>query len=50
MGTFWLPNGGPKGPRLVAEGQQPSAGARSLAPVGGQTFSFIKQQNIENPN
>ena len=30
--------GGPKGPHLVAEGHQPSAGARSLAPIGGQTF------------
>ena len=32
------PPGGPKGPHLVAEGHQPSAGARSLAPVGGQNF------------
>ena len=32
------PPGGPKGPHLVAEGHQPSAGARSLAPVGGQIF------------
>ena len=32
------PPGGPKGPHLVAEGHQPSAGARSLAPIGGQTF------------
>ena len=30
--------GGPKGPHLVAEGHQPSAGARSLAPLGGQIF------------
>ena len=38
MGTLRLPNGGPKGPQLVAEGHQPSAGARSLAPIGGWTF------------
>ena len=37
MGTLWLPNGGPKGPHMVAEGHQPSAGARFLAPIGGQT-------------
>ena len=30
-----LPNGGPKGPHLVAKGHQPSTGAGSLAPVGG---------------
>merc|ERR1712215_409199 len=29
------------GPHLVAKGHQPFAGARSLAPVGGQTFSYI---------
>ena len=34
--------GGPKGPHLVAKGQQPSTGARSLAPVGGQILYFIK--------
>ena len=33
-----LPNGGLKGPHLVAEGHEPSAKARSLAPVGGLTF------------
>ena len=38
MGTLRPPNGGPKGPQLVAEGHQPSAGARSLAPIGGWTF------------
>ena len=27
------------------EGHQPSAGARILAPVGGQTFSYIKKEN-----
>ena len=43
MGTLRLPNGGPKCPHLVAEGHQPSAGARSLAPVGGQTFQYVKK-------
>ena len=38
MGTLRLPNGGPKGPHLVAEDHQPSAGARSLALIGGRTF------------
>ena len=32
------PFGGQKGPHLVAKGHQPSTGARSLAPIGGQTF------------
>ena len=42
MGTLRLPIWGPKGPQLVAEGHQPSAGARSLAPVGGKIIYFLK--------
>ena len=39
---------GPENPHLVAEGHQPSAGARSLAPVGGQTFQYRKKNNQNN--
>ena len=35
---YFFVYGGQKGPHLVAEGHQPSAGVRSLAHIGGQIF------------